>query len=639
MKIVYNVIDSAIDKILSAMGLISVVMMVLLSLFITTQVFCRYFLSVHVPGLFDLSIYSLIIFTFLSAAYTLREGKHISVDLLSSHLPEGARVGFEISAYIAALFFVVILGWFGWKWAYMSFSSGVMTISETPIPKGILISVIVLGAFLLSLQMIRSLVSSFMQSSHIFTFKNFSKDFQNNPFVSMLIFIIGLISGLMLAVYVSKIAGICFIALMVLLCGMPVFLALGLTGSIGLYLLIGESALRQLPFLAFKAVESFPLTCLPLFIIAGIIMEKGKVVDEVFSLFRYFAGNFISAPLITTILVGGFFCAISGSSVATTSLIAAVTLPILISHGYKKSISSGVVAGSTIGTVIPPSIGYILYGVITEESIGQLFVAGIIPAVMIFGFYCLYIVSRAVINEKSLFEKGQALQQIDQQEVSWKDKASALKRASWGLFAPVFVLGGIYMGIFTPTEAAAVMVMYAIVITILITKTVTWRQLFEIILVGAKVSSMILLIIVGARIFGALTSQLRIAVDLVSFVETAGISPIKTLTLISMMLIVLGMFLDAASIMVITLPVFYPVIMSAGFNSVWFGVFFIIVLEIGLLTPPVGLNLFVIKGLSGFKMGTIIRGTSPFILIMLLSLFLLTLFPQLATWLPDHMVR
>ncbi|OPX38057.1 MAG: hypothetical protein B1H12_03420 [Desulfobacteraceae bacterium 4484_190.2] len=195
------------------------------------------------------------------------------------------------------------------------------------------------------------------------------------------------------------------------------------------------------------------------------------------------------------------------------------------------------------------------------------------------------------------------------------------------------------MGIFTPTEAAAIMVMYAIVITILIAKTITWGQLFDIILVGAKVSSMILLIIVGARIFGALTSQLRIAFDLVAFVETAGISPIKTLTLICVMLIVLGMFLDAASIMVITLPVFYPVIMSAGFNSVWFGVFFIIVLEIGLLTPPVGLNLFVIKGLSGFKMGTIVRGTSPFIVIMLLSLFILTLFPQLATWLPDHMVR
>ena len=183
------------------------------------------------------------------------------------------------------------------------------------------------------------------------------------------------------------------------------------------------------------------------------------------------------------------------------------------------------------------------------------------------------------------------------------------------------------------------MVMYAIVITTLITKTITWRQLFETILVGAKVSSMILLIIVGARIFGALTSQLRIAVDLVSFIETAGISPIKTLTLISVMLIILGMFLDAASIMVIALPVFYPVVMSAGFNSVWFGVFFIIVLEIGLLTPPVGLNLFVIKGLSGFNMGYIIRGTSPFILIMLLSLFMLTLFPQIATWLPDHMVR
>jgi C4-dicarboxylate transporter DctM subunit len=420
---------------------------------------------------------------------------------------------------------------------------------------------------------------------------------------------------------------------------MPVFLALGFVGSVGMVSLIGESTLKQLPFLAYKSVESFPLTCLPLFIIAGIIMERGKIVDDVFLFFRHFAGNFISAPLISTILVGGFFCAISGSSVATTSLIAAVSLPILISNGYKRSISSGVVAGSTIGTVIPPSIGYVLYGVITEESIGQLFIGGMIPAVMIFGFYCLYILIRSKINAASLFENGQVPQQIDKKDVPQANKFAILMRALCGLFAPVFVLGGIYMGIFTPTEAAAIMVIYAIVITILIMRSVTWSQLFEIILTGTKISSMILIIIVGARIFGALTSQMGIAADLVDFIKTAQISPVKTLLVISGMLVMLGMFLDAASIMVITLPVVYPVIMAAGFNSVWFGVFFIIVLEIGLLTPPVGLNLFIIKGLSNFDMGTIIRGTVPFILIMVLSLYILTLFPQLATWLPSLMVQ
>ena len=638
VKRLYKAIDRSIDNILSAMGFLSVVMMVLLSLFISTQVLCRYFFSTHIPGLFDLSIYSLIIFSFLSAAYTLREGQHISVDILSHHLSESAKVGFQISTYIVSLFFVVILGWISWQWAYSSFLSGAMTISETPIPKGILISTISLGSFFLFLQIIRLIVSLSIQSSHLFNFNNFFKDKWNKPFIFMVIFIAGLIMGILVAVYVNEIAGICLIALLVLLCGMPVFLALGFTGSIGMYVLIGESTLRQLPFLAYKSVDSFPLTCLPLFIIAGIIMEKGKIVDDVFSLFRYFAGNLISAPLISTILVGGFFCAISGSSVATTSLIAAVSLPILISNGYKKSISSGVVAGSTIGTVIPPSIGYVLYGVITEESIGQLFMAGIIPAAMIFSFYCLYIIIRAKISADSLFEKGQAMLQIDEQKIN-KEGSVVLMRALCGLFAPVFVLGGIYMGVFTPTEAAAIMVIYAIIITILIMKAVTWRQLFEIILTGTKVSSMILIIIVSARIFGALTSQLGIAADLVTYIEEGQISQIKTLLVISTMLVVLGMFLDAASIMVITLPVFYPVIMAAGFNSVWFGVFFIIVLEIGLLTPPVGLNLFIIKGLSKFNMGVIVRGTVPFILIMLLSLFILILFPQLATWLPSLMIR
>lgn len=639
IKSLYKLVDNSLDRILSATGLLSVVLMVLLSLFISTQVFCRYFLSMHIPGLFDLSIYSLIIFTFLSAAYTLREGRHISVDLLSNYLSDGARVGFTIATYTVALFFVVILGRVSWQWAYSSFSSGAMTISETPIPKGILISTITLGSLLLFLQIIRMIVSLSIKSSHLFNLKKFFKDKWNNPFVFMAIFISGLILSLIITLYVNEIAGICLIALLVLLCGMPVFLALGFTGSIGMYVLIGESTIKQLPFLAYKSVESFPLTCLPLFIIAGIIMEKGKIVDDVFSFFRYFAGNFISAPLISTILVGGFFCAISGSSVATTSLIAAVSLPILISNGYKKSISSGVIAGSTIGTVIPPSIGYVLFGVITEESIGQLFMAGIMPAAMIFGFYCLYIIIRAKINADSLFEKGQALKQINREEKGRENKFVVLTKASCGLFAPVFVLGGIYMGMFTPTEAAAIMVIYAIIITILIMKTVTWKQLFEIILTGTKVSSMILIIIVGARIFGALTSQLGIAADLVAFIKEGQISPVQTLLVISFMLVVLGMFLDAASIMVITLPVFYPVIMAAGFNSVWFGVFFIIVLEIGLLTPPVGLNLFIIKGLSNFSMGTIVRGTFPFILIMLFSLFILILFPQLATWLPSLMIR
>jgi C4-dicarboxylate transporter DctM subunit len=194
------------------------------------------------------------------------------------------------------------------------------------------------------------------------------------------------------------------------------------------------------------------------------------------------------------------------------------------------------------------------------------------------------------------------------------------------------------MGVFTPSEAAAVMLVYAIVISLWVMRTLTPLQLLESIRNGAKVSSMILLIIVGAKIFGAVTSQLRIASDLVSFVSNAGISPMGSLFLVAVMLMLLGMFLDAASTMVITLPIFYPLLVSLGFDSVWLGVFYIIVLEIGLLTPPVGLNLFVIRGVSGFPMGSIVRGALPFILMMLLALIVLALFPGLAVWLPLRMM-
>ena len=454
-----------------------------------------------------------------------------------------------------------------------------------------------------------------------------------------ILYIIMLAASLWIAVQFDLMWGICFFTLVLLFSGMPVFMALGLAGCVGLYLLMGKGAFRQIPFFAYQAVDSFPLTCLPLFIIAGVIMENGKVVQRVFSLFEYFSGRFHAAPLVVTILVGGFFCAISGSSVATTSIVAAVALPILIKEGYRKTISSGVVAGATIGTVIPPSVGYILYGVITGESIGQLFVAGILPGAIIFGSYSLYVILRGSFNKKSLFEGGLVPHKSKSEKHSLKEKGKAFRGALWGLFAPVFVLGGIYAGIFTPSEAAAVMVLYAILVTVVFMKTLTWKKLWPCVLSGAEISSMILMIIVGARIFGAVTSQLRIAADLVNFANTTGLSPYATLALVSLLLFIFGMFLDSASIMVITLPVFFPLITAAGFSSLWFGVFFIVMLEIGLLTPPVGLNLFLIYGISGFPLQEVIRGSFPFLLIMLLCLLLFVIFPQTVTWLPATMLK
>ena len=639
MKFSLKTVDIALDKLLSATGMISVVLMLLLALFIFAQVFARYVLSIHIPGLFDVSIYSLILFTFIAGAHTLREGAHVSVDLISVHIPDKSRPGLELAASVAGLLFTMVMAWFSWNWAYMAFSSDVMTISEIPIPKWVLIGSVFFGFVLMAIQIVRQIIWSWINSAGTWLPSPEGSSLKESPIIPLVLFLLGIVFSFLITVGSNKVIGICLMTSMFLLSGLPVYLSLGFAGSVGLYLLIGGQSLGQIPFLAYRAVESFPLTCLPLFIIAGLIMEKGKMVDEVFVLFRMLSGNKPYAPLVTTILAGGFFCAVSGSSVATTSLIAAATMPMLLARGYRKSVSSGTVAGATIGTVIPPSIGYITYGVITEESIGKLFIAGIVPAIIIFGFYFIYTILRAKVRENSLFEPDyqRTISPSEEPDVPKEAFITVIKRGVWGLFAPVFVLGGIYLGVFTPSEAAAVMLVYAAVISLWVMKTLTIRKLLESVGFGAKISSMILLIIVGAKIFSAVTAQLRIASSLVEFVSQEGISPMGTLGLIMIMLIVLGMFLDAASTMVITLPIFYPLMMSVGFDSVWLGVFYIVVLEIGLLTPPVGLNLFVIQGITGFPMSSIVRGSMPFILMMLLALLIMALFPQLVTWLPSRM--
>lgn len=623
----FTIIDRAIDKILSVMGVIAIFMMLLLAAFVTTQVFSRYILGIHILGLFDLSVYCLIAFTFLIPAFTFREKEHVCVDIFTFKLPKRIKGGLDIGVYLVSLIFPILLGWYAGRWAYASFSHGVMTIAGLPVQKGILISTIPVGCFLLFLQNIRML-------AHKSSFNSVK-----NPFLYPFVFVIVIGMILLLLRYIPPVAGIAIVTLFFLFSGMPVFIALGLSGSVGLYFLIDPATMPQIATMAYKAVDKFSLTCLPLFLLAGIILERGKVLDKIFSLFELITGRFASAPLAITILIGGFFCAVSGSSVGTTGAMAAVILPILVSRGYNKSLSSGAVAGSTIGLIIPPSMAYILYGVITGESIAQLFMAGIGPGVILFSLYILYVMVRGAVNEQSLFEKGAEKNQAPLQQISWKDRILALKNASWGLFTPVLVLGGIYLGVFTPTEAAGVMVLYAVVVCVFIMRTLTWRDVIKSALDGAKISSMILCIISSAMILGAVVSQLRIAADLAAFAKLEALSEPAILSFIFLTLFILGMFLDGASILLITLPIFYPLAIAVGINSVWFGVFYTLTIEIGLLTPPVGLNLFVIKGASHLQLATVVRGVLPFLGIMIVSLILMYLYPQIVLWLPGTMIK
>ena len=640
MEKVGRILNKSLDKILSGMAVFAILMMLLLATFVAIQVFSRYVLNTHILGLFDLSIYCLIAFTFLIPAYTLRENQHVTVDVITSHLPGRMRESLEFGVSLVSLAYPIVLIWCGLEWASGAFSRKVMTVAGLSIPKGILISTIPLGCFFLALQIIRTIIHKIrrLREGDV-TGSVWYQRFIAKPPGLGYFFIGATILCLLLLSVLKSTVGLVILALFLLLSGMPVFMVLGILGYAGLYLMVAPETIMQSAMMAYKAVDKFSLTCLPLFILGGMILERGKVIDNVFEFLELFFGRFASGLLIITIVIGGFFCAVSGSSVGSTGAVAAVTLPILIKRGYRKSLSSGTVAGSTIGLLIPPSMAYILYGVITDESIAQLFMGGLGPATILFSLYFIYIITRGVISKKSLFEKEQIPDEGGYQKITWGDRISALKKALWGLFTPVVVLGGIYIGVFTPTEAAAVMVVYAIVVCVFIIKTLTWRDLIGSALRSAEISSMILCIISAAMILGAVVSQLRIAVSLATYASTEGLPIFSVLSFIFLVLFILGMFIDGASIMVITLPIFFPLAMEVGINSVWFGVFYTLTIEIGLLTPPVGLNLFMIKGISGLPLYTVIKGTIPFLLLMILCLIVMYFYPQIVLWLPGTMIR
>jgi C4-dicarboxylate transporter DctM subunit len=628
MQKIIRGIDLGVDVIFTVTGQLISLFLICIALFVFANVVSR-LAGQPLPWLFDVTCFSLVAFTFLGAGYGLREGFQVRVEVFTRHLSEGTRALLDIFVYAISVGFFVILGWTGWEWAYDSFVYGLTTTTAIlKFPKWIIISVIPLGSFFLALQCLRIITTSIR---HLLRYapSSPSQRFVDKPLTVSCLLILALMLGAILLIYVHPLAGMFFFLLTFLFAGMPVAFSLGTMGCLGIYFLFGVSQFTQIPITAFQAVNSWPLTAAPLFILGGMLMSESKAAERIFAFVELWFRRIPSPLLVATILSGGVFCAITGSSVAATATMAAICLPILFERGYDKSLACGAVAGSTVGTLIPPSAGFILYGVVVDESIGQLFMAGVMPAAVLFLLYIVYVCGRSFFKSEEPEEPSQA--------TSWKTKFVFLRSAVWGLIAPIIVLGGIYFGIFTPTEAGGVLVVYALITGIFITRTLTWRELKRAALGTVSISLMVMSIVSFASIYSSLVAQHQVIREITAAVEVVNLPPAGFLFIVFLILLFLGMFLEAVAIMLLTLPLTYPIAMTLGINSLWFGVFYIINTEIGLLTPPVGLNLFVIKGVANEELVTIIRGTLPFILLMLLTLLIMYFIPQLATWIPGTM--
>lgn len=420
-------------------------------------------------------------------------------------------------------------------------------------------------------------------------------------------------------------AGFTVLLLILLGMGLPVAFSLGMGGVAGMLAFMGgEGALAQLPIIGYKSLDDFVLTAVPMYILMSQILLTGKVGNNLFELANKWLRHLPGGLGIATVMACAIFAAITGSSVACAVTIGAIAIPEMLSRGYDRALVLGcVAAGGTLGILIPPSIPMILYGAITDESIGKLFMSGVVPGAMMTVMFMAIVVYRS----RNLQREAAA---------SWSERMDALRKTFWGLLLPIIVVGGIYTGIFTPTEAAGIGTVYSLFITFVVYKTLSLKDMPGILNDTIKTTCMIFAIMIGASLFGFVLTILDAPQALTTYVVSLEANRWLIFVLINILLLFLGCILESVSIIFITLPILFPLVMQLGFDPIWFNVVMLLNLELALITPPVGMNLFVLQGISpDSKMTQIIKGVIPFGAAMALEILILCFFPELATWLPN----
>ncbi len=413
-----------------------------------------------------------------------------------------------------------------------------------------------------------------------------------------------------------------------LLLEFPIALCLGISSVLTL-MIFHLMPLESVPFVAqqmFSAVDSFNLLAIPLFIITGTLLGQSGISQRLINLANALVGRWKAGLALVAIIVSIFFAGISGSGPADTAALGLILIPALVARGYPKDFSAALMAaGGGIGIIIPPSIALIIYGVVADASISQLFIAGIIPGILIGGslsVYCLW----KFRNDSRI-----------QADTTPIPLGKAFKDAIWGLLAPVVILGGIYSGIFTPTEAAAVAVIYAFLVDRVIYKELSFKQVREIFNQSGITSASVLFIIACASLFSWILNSQGIASGLASTLLQYVGNKYILLLLMNLILIWAGCFLDAISIFYIFLPIFMPICRHFGIDPVHFGVIMTVNLAIGQITPPVGVNLFVASSISNVPVKILSKAAFPLILVESVVLILITYLPFLSLWLPHYL--
>ncbi|WP_323013001.1 TRAP transporter large permease [Devosia sp.] len=409
----------------------------------------------------------------------------------------------------------------------------------------------------------------------------------------------------------------------------PLAIAMTIVGFLGFGHMVNINAsLAMVGQVTYETGLAYSLSVIPLFILMGNLIVRAKLAEELFRAAYAFVGHWRGGLAMSTIVASGGFGAICGSAIATTATFSQIAEPSMRKFGYKPSLIAGTIAsGGTLGILIPPSLVFVIYGIMTEESIGKLFIAGILPGILAIGFLCgaiFYVVRRDPLAGPKGERQG------------WAVRLASLRRVWAVVLLFVVILGGIYAGIFTATEGAGIGAGGALIFALVLGK-MRLRDLVEVFVQSATMAAGLFLILVGATIFTNFVNLTTMPYDLVALIQGANMAPVMVVLMICLVYLVLGTAMEELSMIALTVPLFYPIVTDLGYSGIWFGVIVAVVCQIGLTTPPVGINIFVVKSvMKDLPLREAFRGTWPFNAALVLLLLLLVFVPGIATLLVEN---
>ena len=596
---------------------------------VSADVCLRYLLNYPIPGTVEITEFVLPIVVFLSVAHAAVEKRHVGVDLIYEHLGKKSRAVVDLFTSILSVYAMSMVSWQLFSYAIHEFGTNERgDILGLPHWPSMLLSAA--GCAILVLVLIAEAVRAVSEVK---------RSCQNGLLWTAVSFAGGFILISLpwamghLGVELSNLStGLLFVALLflIMLLRMPIAFCMAFIGLQGLWYMKGLS--RALPLLAlgpWMATSDWNFSVIPTFVLMGMFAFYSGISKDLFESGYRLLGHKPGGLALTTIAACGGFAAICGCSTTTAATMATIALPEMRRFNYRDSLSAGsLAAGGTLGILIPPSIGFMVYGVITEVSIGKLFIAGIVPGLLLVILFFLSIYVRCKIDP-TLGPSGPVF--------SFKEKIRGI-RNTWQMFLLFFVvIGGLYFGVFGPNEAGAMGALGSLVIGVALGR-LSWKKIKDALLAAGSLTAMIFMILACVKILSYFIALTKIPFLLPSFIVSYNLSPYWVLLLILVLFFILGCLMNVIPMMILTLPILYPTVLQAGFDPVWFGVVMVIMMEMGQITPPVGINVFVISGVAtDVSMGSIFRGIMPFLLAQVGLLIILILFPGIATFLPNLM--